>query len=116
VHKLLILSLLLISTLVLAEDPHHEVEPTTVVYETTTIVETSNTEAAVIAAAMSQHHFSYGTYAYQKSIAAATIDNEVAFSFAMAHRDCRDCGMFSASISAVRLDTVAIGAGYTWSY
>ena len=35
---------------------------------------------------------------------------------AMAHRSCKDCGLFSGSISISNISKVGVGIGYTWSY
>jgi len=81
-------------------------------YNTNNYIVNSTT---VIAAAMGQHNFDYGTYAFQKSIAAASINGYIAISAAMARRRCKDCGLFSASISS-NFNSLGFGVGYTWGY
>jgi len=84
--KILIGLLLIISTSVIADQSnhgkkHHNEEPTvinnTTVIEKTTIVENTinyNSIESAIGMAIGQHHFDYGTYAYQQSVTAAVTD------------------------------------------
>jgi len=114
---LILIAMLAITTNIWADSEHNKI---------TNITEISNTKIinniednSVIAAAMAQHHFAYGTYAYQKSVSAAIIYNSEAISGAIAHRACKDCGLFSASISLGNINNsikTGIGIGYTWSY
>jgi len=106
--------LLIISTSVLATDPHHEPIDYTIT-NTTNMIE----DNSAIAAAMGGHHFDYGTYAEQKSVTFATIDGSPAFSGAFAIRDCKECGLFSVAGAVGRVNhknKVGVVAGYTWSY
>jgi len=118
-NKIIMIAIMAISMNIYADNPHHDEEKESVVTNTSTSIYNEYNIQSAIAIAAGQHHFDYGTYAYQKSVTAAVYGDSSAVSAALAHRECRDCGLFSASISAgnVNNDTqIGIGIGYTWSY
>ena len=128
--KVLILIAMLISTSILADSEHskhRKHHKHTNIYNTevkdnitnnTSVYNEYNIQSS-IALAAAQHHFDYGTYALQKSVSAATLGNANAFSGAVALRKCRDCGLYSASVSLGEINNriqAGIGVGYTWSH
>ncbi len=109
-----IIILLLLSFSVMADEKHHNVNAPV---NNVTNYSVTNYDVSGVATSIanSQHSFSFGTFALQGSLGAATYNNSNALSFGLAKRFNRV--LISGSVSSESVsDNYSFGVGVGWRF